>query len=153
MHDPARLCWTWPSLSRWGGDCLADIAMLRAEPAVFGTTASDPTVSRTIAMLAQGAPKALAAIGSARAAARTAAWARAGEHAPDHRIDAEHPSELSDPVRCRVRRGAQGTDVAGRVPDHGPDVLVLIIQGDGFDEVAGQQRSPWTRRCPIGNSR
>lgn len=30
-----------------GGDCLADIGMLRIEPAVFGTVASDPTVSRT----------------------------------------------------------------------------------------------------------
>lgn len=32
-----------------GGDCLADIGLLRAEPAVFGRVASDPTVSRTIA--------------------------------------------------------------------------------------------------------
>jgi hypothetical protein len=31
-----------------GGDCLADIAKLRAEPAVFGAVASDPTVSRLI---------------------------------------------------------------------------------------------------------
>jgi hypothetical protein len=30
-----------------GGDCLAGIAVVRAEPAVFGLAASDPTVSRT----------------------------------------------------------------------------------------------------------
>jgi len=29
-----------------GGDCLADIAVLREEPGVFGPVASDPTVSR-----------------------------------------------------------------------------------------------------------
>jgi hypothetical protein len=28
-----------------GGDCLADVAVLQAEPAVFGLVASDPTVS------------------------------------------------------------------------------------------------------------
>jgi hypothetical protein len=31
-----------------GGDGLADIAVVRAEPAVFGLVASDPTVSQTI---------------------------------------------------------------------------------------------------------
>ena len=35
-----------------GGDCLADVAMLRAVPAVFGPVASDPTVSRLIDTLA-----------------------------------------------------------------------------------------------------
>jgi hypothetical protein len=41
------------------------------------------------------APKALMAIGSAGAAARTAAWAAAGDHSPDHGIIAEfRPSRL-----------------------------------------------------------
>jgi hypothetical protein len=31
-----------------GGDCLADVTVLRAEPGVFGPVASDPTVSRTL---------------------------------------------------------------------------------------------------------
>lgn len=35
-----------------GGDRLADIGMLRAEPAVFGPVASDPTVSRLVGTLA-----------------------------------------------------------------------------------------------------
>lgn len=35
-----------------GGDCLSDIAVLRAQPGVFGAVASDPTVSRTISALA-----------------------------------------------------------------------------------------------------
>lgn len=33
-----------------GGDCLADVGMLRAEPAVFGPVASDPTPSPASSM-------------------------------------------------------------------------------------------------------
>ena len=65
-----------------GGDCLADIAMLRAEPALFGPVASDPVVSRLIARLAADAPRALKAIRAARAAARERAWALAGDARP-----------------------------------------------------------------------
>jgi hypothetical protein len=74
-----------------GGDCLADVVVLRAKPGVFGLVASDPTVSRLIAALAADAPKALAAIASARGAARAQGWRTAGAQAPDHGIDAEHP--------------------------------------------------------------
>ena len=58
-----------------GGDCLADIALLRAEPGVYGRVASDPTVSRTIDALAADADAALKAIDTARAAARATVWA------------------------------------------------------------------------------
>ena len=74
-----------------GGDCLADLALLRAEPGVYGRVASDPTVSRAIAALAADAPAALRAIDTARAAARHQAWRLAGEHAPDHGSDAKQP--------------------------------------------------------------
>ena len=37
-----------------GGDAAADIAVLRAQPGVFGPVASDPTVSRLITTLAAG---------------------------------------------------------------------------------------------------
>ncbi|MFH5211389.1 IS1380 family transposase [Antrihabitans sp. NCIMB 15449] len=90
-HDPGKILIDLAMSLAIGGDCLADIAVLRAEPAVFGRVASDPTVSRLISVLAGDAPKALAAINSARATARTAAWKLAGKHAPDHGIDAEHP--------------------------------------------------------------
>jgi hypothetical protein len=90
-HDPGKIVGDLAVALTVGGDCLADLAVLRAEPAVFGPVASDPTVSRLIAVLAADAPKALAAIATARAAARTAAWAAAGQRAPDHGIDAEHP--------------------------------------------------------------
>jgi hypothetical protein len=91
VHDPGKIVLDLAIAVALGGDCLADIGMLRAEPTVFGPVASDPTVSRTITTLAADAPKAVAAIRSARAAARAAAWDRAGQHAPDHGIDADHP--------------------------------------------------------------
>jgi hypothetical protein len=71
-----------------GGDCPADIALLRAEPAIFGRVASDPIVSRLIDALAAVAPKASAAIDSARSTAQRIA---AGDRAPDHEIDAGRP--------------------------------------------------------------
>jgi hypothetical protein len=52
-------------------------------PGLFGAVASDPTVSRTLAVLAGDVTAALAVIDSARAAARARVWALAGEHAPD----------------------------------------------------------------------
>jgi Transposase DDE domain group 1 len=64
-----------------GGDCLADIAVLRAEPGLFGPVASDPTVSRAIDRLAEDPVAALRAINTARSAARARAWELAGEHA------------------------------------------------------------------------
>jgi len=74
-----------------GGDCLADVDLVRAEPGVFGRVASDPTVSRLIDTLAADADQALAALESARAAARAQVWALAGEQAPDHGTDAGAP--------------------------------------------------------------
>jgi hypothetical protein len=66
-----------------GGDCLADVGKLRAEPAVFGPVASDPTVSRLIDTLAAAGPKALHAIRAARAEVRQRVWKLAGTSAPD----------------------------------------------------------------------
>ncbi len=86
-----KSCWTWPSRWRWAGDCLADIALLRAEPGVYGRVASDPTVSRTIDALAADVGAALTAIDTARAAARAQVWGLAGDHAPDHGTDADQP--------------------------------------------------------------
>lgn len=74
-----------------GGDCLADIALLREQARVFGAVPSDPTISRLITVSGADAPAALTAIDTARAAARRAAWTKAGDNAPDHRIDADHP--------------------------------------------------------------
>jgi hypothetical protein len=91
VHDPGKVLLDLAVSLAVGGDCVADLAQLRATPEVFGPVASDPTVSRLIDTLAADAPAALAAIASARATARAAAWSLAGEHAPDHDAGAASP--------------------------------------------------------------
>ncbi|WP_405465314.1 IS1380 family transposase [Streptomyces jietaisiensis] len=83
VHDPGRILLDVALAVAFGGDCLADVGMLRSEPAVFGPVASDPTVSRLIDALASGGPKALAAIRTARAHVREHVWNLAGQAAPD----------------------------------------------------------------------
>jgi hypothetical protein len=83
VHDPGKILLDVALAVALGGDCLADVGMLRAEPAVFGAVASDPTVSRLIDALASAGPKALAAIRSARAQVREQVWKLAGATAPD----------------------------------------------------------------------
>ena len=90
-HDPAKVLLDLALGLAVGGDCLADVGVLRAEPGVFGLVASDPTVSRTIDRLADDATAVLAAIDTARAAARARAWASAGDKAPDCGTDAARP--------------------------------------------------------------
>lgn len=90
-HDPGKIVLDLAASLAVGGDCVSDLAMLRSEPGVFGLVASDPTLSRLVAVLAADAPKVLSAIASARADARAQAWGQAGEHAPGHGIDARHP--------------------------------------------------------------
>jgi hypothetical protein len=65
-----------------GGDCLADIAVLREQPGLAGLVASDPVVSRLVAELAGDLPLALKATWAVRAAARERAWALAADAAP-----------------------------------------------------------------------
>jgi len=57
-----------------GGDCLADAAVVRAQSELFGTVASDPTISRLIEALGADSAAAIAAIREARAAARATVW-------------------------------------------------------------------------------
>ena len=57
--------------------------MLRAEPAVFGPVASDPTVSRLIDTLAVSGKNALRAIRAGRAEVRRRVWRLADRKAPD----------------------------------------------------------------------
>jgi hypothetical protein len=44
VHDPAKVLLDLGVTLALGGDCLADIAVMRAEPGVYGRVASDPTV-------------------------------------------------------------------------------------------------------------
>ena len=83
VHDPGKIIADLAVALALGGDCLADIAMLRAQPELFGPVASDPVVSRLI--IAAGRDAAAGAEGDPRRAGRCArqrAWALAGETAP-----------------------------------------------------------------------
>ena len=83
VHDPGKILLDVALAVALGGDCLADVGTLRAEPGVFGPVASDPTVSRLVDTLAAAGPKALSAIRAARAEARERVWKLAGTAAPD----------------------------------------------------------------------
>ncbi|MGE5288053.1 MAG: IS1380 family transposase [Micromonosporaceae bacterium] len=75
-HDPGKVLADLAVAVALGGDCAADVAVVRAQPALFGKVASDATVSRLIAALAADADAAVAAIRTARAHARARVWAR-----------------------------------------------------------------------------
>lgn len=91
VHDPAKVVTDLALALVLGGDCLADIALLRGEPELFGPVASEATVSRTMTALAGDAEKVLAEVARARKTARAAVWAAAGQHAPTHQISATAP--------------------------------------------------------------
>ena len=82
VHDPGKIVADLAAALALGGDCMADIAVLREQPELAGPVASDPVVSRLVSVLAGDLPQALKAIRSARAAARDRAWALAGQDAP-----------------------------------------------------------------------
>jgi hypothetical protein len=82
VHDPGKILTDLAVTLALGGDCLADIAVLRCQPELAGPVASDPVVSRLVTALAADAPRALRAIRKARAAARERAWSLAGDRAP-----------------------------------------------------------------------
>jgi Transposase DDE domain group 1 len=76
VHDPAKVLVDVAAAVALGGDCVADLAVVRAQPELFGPVASDPTVSRLITVLAADVEESLPAIRAARARARAAVWAR-----------------------------------------------------------------------------
>src|SRR3979409_920471 len=65
IHDPAKIVLDLAIAVALGGDAACDVAVLRAQPGVFGLVASDPTVSRLIARLAEDADTVLGAINTA----------------------------------------------------------------------------------------
>ena len=85
-HDPGKIVLDLAVAVAVGGDAAADIAVLRAQPGVFGPVASDPTVSRLITTLAADVDAALAAITTARAVARERVWRHAGAPTQDGQV-------------------------------------------------------------------
>ena len=86
IHDPGKIVGDLAVAVALGGDAAADVAVLRAQPGVFGPVASDPTVSRLIGHLAEDADAALAAITAARATARERVWQHAGAPVQDGQV-------------------------------------------------------------------
>jgi len=150
IHDPGKVVLDLALSLALGGDCLADVGVLRAEPRVYELVASDPTVSRTVAALAADAPAALAAIDTARAAARAQVWALAGKDAPDHHIDAANPlvvdldatlvTSHSDKEPPDFRAGHRGTSRALR-----REIRAAFERRDAFREVAEADGDRWRR--------
>jgi len=132
VHDPAKVITVLAVTLAPGGDCLADVALSRAEPGVYGLVVSDPTVSRTIVALVKDAPGVLKAISAARAVARKRAWTLGGTDAPDAGTDAKTPLIVDldatlvtshsdkDGAAPTSRRG-DGFHPLCSFIDHGPD--------------------------------
>jgi hypothetical protein len=95
-HDPGKIVLDLAVSVALGGDAACDVAVLRAQPGVFGPVASDPTVSRLIATLAKDVDGALAAITSARAAARQRVWDWAGAPVQDGKVVIDLDATLLD---------------------------------------------------------
>jgi hypothetical protein len=74
VHDPGKTVLDLVAAIALGGDCLADVAVVRAQSELFGPVASDPTISRLIDTLADDPDRAIAAIRAARASARGNVW-------------------------------------------------------------------------------
>lgn len=132
QHDPGKILLDLALTLAVGGDCLADVASVRAEPDVYAQVASDPTISRLLTLLASDVDAAERAIDTARRRAREAAWSRAGKHAPNHRVTAKPPlvidldatlvtahSEKED-ARATFKKGF-GFHPLLAFADHGPD--------------------------------
>lgn len=70
VHQAGRVVLQLAMSLAAGGDCLADIGMLRDATAIVGPVASEPTVSRVIDDLADGGQEVLDALAEAHATAR-----------------------------------------------------------------------------------
>jgi hypothetical protein len=69
VHDPGKVLLDVVTAVALGGDCLADVAAVRAQPQLFGSVAFDPSVSRLFASLAVDVQAAVGVIRQARARA------------------------------------------------------------------------------------
>jgi hypothetical protein len=151
VHDPGKMIADLAVAVALGGDCLADVAMLRAQPQLFGPVASDPVVSRLVSRLAADAPRALKAIRAARAAARQRAWALAGDAAPGTGgalvtvdIDATIVTSCSDKDQAAATwKRTYGFHPLTVFADHGPEgsgepLAILLRPGNAGSNTASE---------------
>jgi hypothetical protein len=149
VHGPGKIITDLAVTLALGGDCLADVAMLRAQPELFGPVASDPVVSRLVTRLAADAPAALQAIRAARASARARAWELAGDAAPGVGgalvtvdIDATIVTSCSEKEQAMPTwKKTYGHHPLTVFADHGPDgsgepLAVLLRAGNAGSNTA-----------------
>ena len=75
-HDPGRVAVDVAVMLADGGQAIADLAVLRDQPELFGAVASDPTAWRVLDGIDE---RLLSRVRAARAAAREVAWAQLAE--------------------------------------------------------------------------
>ena len=144
VHDPGKIIADLALSLALGGDCLADVGLLRSEPGVYGRVASDPTISRLIGRLATGAPAPLQAINTARAQARATAWRLAGKHAPDHAISPADPLIIDMDATLVTSHSDKENAKATFKKGYGfhPLCAFLDHQGEGTGELLAIQLRP-----------
>jgi hypothetical protein len=143
VHDPGKVIADLATAVALGGDCLADIAVLREQPELAGPVASDPVVSRLVSQLSGDLPRALKAIRGARAAARERAWALAGENAPGAdgglvTVDLDATIVISHSEKEQAAgtwKGTFGFHPLAGFADHGPagngEALAILLRHGG----------------------
>ncbi|MEW1868009.1 IS1380 family transposase [Streptomyces caelestis] len=148
VHDPSKILLDLALAVALGGDCLADVAMLRCEPALFGPVASDPIVSRLIDTLAASGETALQAVRSARSEVRSRVWSLAGKHVPnaDGQVTVDLDGVLVIAHSDKQDAAATWKKTYGHHPltafvDHGPGgtgepVAVLLRPGNAGSNTA-----------------
>jgi hypothetical protein len=106
VHDPGTVVLDLAVAIALGGDCLADLAVVRAQPELFGLVASDPTVSRLVDALGAEPDRAVAAIRAARASARGQVWAHRSPVSTSGQVVLDLDATL---VTGALREGTRGT--------------------------------------------
>jgi len=124
-HDTGKIVRDVAVALAVGGDCPADIAVLRGQPRLFGTVASDPTVSRRIDALAGDVERASAALRAARAQARALRlkWAPL-------RDDRPLPVDIDATILVAHSDKADATPTYKRTFGHAP-LLAYLDHGAG----------------------
>jgi hypothetical protein len=137
VHDPGRIGLDGAIASALGGDAVCDVAVVRAQPSVFGPVASDPTVSRLIARLAEDAEAALAAIADARATAWQRVWAATGAPTQEGLVVVDLMPPCSPRIRRRKTRAGRGRRPSDSLPCSGSSITAVVGVGSRWPSCCG----------------
>lgn len=129
-HDPGRVALDLAVMLVDGGEAIADVAVLRDQPALFGSVASDATAWRILSNMDSAG---LARLRSARAAAREVAWAQLAETRGEF-PKASRPGSAST-VWCWIWTPRSVSAHGDRGPGAGFLVAEAAGQPDGLDGV------------------